>query len=103
VSEDVVILDRKTFEEIFSLIGNCVDAITNLQPCEIFITSVKRCLSDTGNLELASSVELSKIILLLECWLDVVPKSHEEMDGWRQQANATTYSFSPKLCNSSQD
>jgi hypothetical protein len=23
--------------------------------------------------------------------LDVVPKSHKEMDPWRQQANATTY------------
>ncbi len=39
VSEDMVTLDRKTFEEIYGLIGNCVDAIADLQRCEIFITS----------------------------------------------------------------
>jgi hypothetical protein len=87
----MVTLHRKTFEEIYGLIGNCVDAITDLQRCEIFITSTERCLMEMGNLGVANSVQLSKIILLLESWLNVVPKSQEEMDRWLQQANATTY------------
>jgi hypothetical protein len=57
----------------------------------VFITSAKRCLLDTGNLELASSTEVSEAALLLDTWLDVVPKSHKEMDAWLQQANAITY------------
>jgi hypothetical protein len=87
----MVTIDRKTLEEIFSLIGDCVDTITNLQPSEVFITSAKRCLLDTGNHELASSAEVSEVALLLNSWLDVVPKSHKEMDAWLQQANAITY------------
>ena len=31
VSEEIVTLDRKTLEEIFSLIGDCVDTIINLR------------------------------------------------------------------------
>jgi len=91
VSSEMVTLDRKTLEEIFSLIGDCVDTIINLRHSGVFITSAKRCLLDTGNLELASSTEVSEAALLLDTWLDVVPKSHKEMDAWLQQANAITY------------
>jgi len=91
VSSEMVTLDRKTIDEIFGLIGECVDTITDLQPCEVFITSAKRCLLDTANIELASSVEVTQAVLLMDSWLKVVPKSHEEMARWLQQANAITY------------
>jgi len=91
VSEDMVILDRKTLEEIFSLIGDCTDTITNLRHSYVFITSAVRCLLDTGNFELSSSTEVSEAVLLMNSWLEVVPKSHKEMDAWLQQANAITY------------
>jgi hypothetical protein len=91
MSEEMVTLDRKTLEEIFSLIGDCVDTITNLRHSDVFITSAKRCLLDTVNLELASSTEVGKAVLLMNSWLEVIPKSHKEMDAWLQQANAITY------------
>ena len=91
VSSEMVTLDRKTFEEIYGLIGNCVDAIADLQRCEIFITSTERCLMEMGNLGAANNAQLSKIILLLESWLNVVPKSQSEMYRWLQSANGTTF------------
>ena len=91
VSEEMVTLDRKTLEEIFSLIGDCVDTITNLRHSDVFITSAKRCLLDTANIQLASSTEVGKAVLLMNSWLEVIPKSHKEMDAWLQQANAITY------------
>jgi hypothetical protein len=87
----MVTVSRKTIDELFGLIGECVDTITDLQPCEIFITSAKRCLLDTANIELASSVEVSQVVLLMDSWLKVVPKHYEEMARWLQQANAITY------------
>ena len=91
VSEEMVTLDRKTLEEIFSLIGDGVDTITNLRHSDVFITSAKRCLLDTGNFELASSTEVGKAVLLMNSWLEVIPKSHKEMDAWLQIANTITY------------
>ena len=91
VSEDMVILPRKTFEEIYGLIGDCVDTIADLQRCEIFITSTERCLMEMENLGVANNAQLSKIILLLESWLKVVPKSQSEMYRWLQSANGTTF------------
>jgi hypothetical protein len=87
----MVTLDRKTLEEIFSLIRDCTDTITNLRHSYVFITSAVRCLLDTGNFELSSSTEVSEAVLLMNSWLEVVPKSHKEMDAWLQQANAITY------------
>ncbi len=91
VSCDTVTLDRKTLEEIFSLIGDCADTITNLQHSDVFITSARHCLLDTLNRELVSSAEVGRAVLLMDTWSDVVPKSHKEMDAWLQQANAITY------------
>jgi hypothetical protein len=90
-TEGTLTLDRKSFEEIHSLVGNCVEAITDLQRSEILITSVERCLMELKNLNAVSGAEVSKIVLLLECWLDTVPKNHKEMYGWLQQANANAY------------
>jgi hypothetical protein len=90
-SEETVTLDRKTFDEIYGLIGDCVDVIADLQRCEIFITSTERCLMEMGNLGVANNAQLSKIILLLESWLKVVPQSQSEMYRWLQQANAISY------------
>jgi hypothetical protein len=87
----MVTLDRKTLEEIFSLIGECVDTITNLQHSDVFITSARRCLLDTLNREIVSSVEVGEAVLLMDTWFKTVPKSHKEMDAWLQQANAITY------------
>ncbi len=91
VAEDTVILDRKTFEELYHLIGNCVDAITELQHTSVFIASARRCLLDTRNFQVVGSVEVGEAVLLIDTWFKTVPKSHKQMDGWLQQANANAY------------
>jgi hypothetical protein len=90
-STDTIVVDRKTLGEIFTLIGDCVDTITNLQHSKVFITAADRCLLDTSNLEVANSVEVGEATLLLRSWLNVVPKSHQDIDGWLQQANLIVY------------
>jgi hypothetical protein len=89
VLEDTVVLDRKTFEELWHLIGNCIEAITELQHTSVFIASARRCLLDTPNFQVVSSVEVGEAVLLMDTWFKTVPQSHKEIDGWLQQANAT--------------
>jgi hypothetical protein len=103
VSEETVTLDRKTFDEIHGLIGDCVDAIIDLQRCEIFITSTERCLMEMGNLGAVNNAQLSKIILLLEFWLKVVPQSQSEMYRQLNSANGNIFlvlgKAKPGKCN----
>ncbi len=88
-AEDTLTLDRKTFEELWHLIGNCIEAITELQHTSVFIASARRCLLDTPNFQVVGSVEVGEAVLLMDTWFKTVPKSHKEIDGWLQQANAT--------------
>jgi hypothetical protein len=81
-SPNMVMLDRKTYQDLMSLIGRSIDTLQNIRHCEIIITSLDHHLSEMENKELGKSPEIAKALLLLQYWLDSVPESHAEIDGW---------------------
>jgi hypothetical protein len=85
----MVTLDRKTYRELMKLVGRSSDAIQNLRHCEIIITSLDHHLSDLENKELLRSPDIAKALLLLRYWLDSVPKSQTEIEGWLTKAFET--------------
>ena len=81
-SGDIVSLDRKTCHELAKLVGRSIDALQTIRHCEIIITSLDRHLTELEDRELRTSLEVSKALLLLQYWLDFVPETHTEIDGW---------------------
>jgi hypothetical protein len=81
-SPDMVMLDRKTYQDLMNLIGRSIDRLQEIRHCEIIITSLDHHLSEMENKELGKSPEIAKALLLLQYWLDSVPESHAEIDGW---------------------
>jgi len=79
---EMVSLDRQTLEKVLGLIVQCRRAIKNARHCEIFLTSLNHSLCEWSELELANEDEITKLQLLLNYWLDVVPDSLEEVEDW---------------------
>jgi len=89
-SPDMVTIDRKTFTELGKLIGNSIDQIQVIRHREIMLTSLEYHLSELAdNKELNNSFEIGKALLLLKCWLDVIPEFHTDIDCWLQKAFET--------------
>jgi hypothetical protein len=79
-SDDKIVIDRKTFKQVYTLLGKCVDQLEHSRHCEIFLTSLDKYLSESD------SLEASKSLLLLNYWLDVMPESFEDIAGWLDDA-----------------
>jgi hypothetical protein len=86
---DMVSLDRKTCHELGKLVGRSIDALQTIRHCEIIITSLEHHLSELEDKELAKSPDIAKALLLLQYWLDFVPETHTEIDGWLTKAFQT--------------
>jgi hypothetical protein len=79
-SDDLIVIDRKTFKQVYTLIGKCADQMGCSRHCEIFLTSLNNYLSELD------SPEASKSLLLLNTWLDVMPEEFGEIAGWLDDA-----------------
>jgi len=86
---EMVSLDRQTLEKVLELIVQCIRAIKNARHCEIFLTSLNHSLCEWSELELANEDEITKLQLLLNYWLDVVPDSLEEVEDWLGESTQT--------------
>ncbi|MGL5063770.1 MAG: hypothetical protein ACRC62_27605 [Microcoleus sp.] len=84
VSDDKIIIDRQTFRQIFSLLGYCVDEMQRVRDSEIFLTSLDNYLSETNN------PNISKAVLLLNCWLENVPDGIEKIADHLDEARSIT-------------
>jgi hypothetical protein len=85
-SPNMVMIDRKTYQDFMNLVGRSVDQLQNIRQCEILITSLEHHLSELEDKELLQSLDISKALLLLQYWLDIVPQAHTEIDGWLTEA-----------------
>lgn len=80
---DKICIDRKTFKELFLLVGRCADELVNPRDCEIFLTSLDIYLSESD------SLEARKSLLLLNHYRDVVPEALEEIADWLEEIRET--------------
>jgi hypothetical protein len=85
----MVTIDRKTCHELGKLIGRSIDQLQTMRHCEIFLTSLDHHLSELEDKELAMSRDISKALLLLQQWLDFVPETQTDIDGWLTKAFKT--------------
>jgi len=89
-SPDMVMMDRKTCHELGKLIGNSIDQLQNIRHCEIMLTSLEYHLSELADDRTRNNeFEISKGIVLLRYWLNVVPKNQTEVSDWLEKAFAT--------------
>jgi hypothetical protein len=72
-SNDKIVIDRKTFKQLFALLNSCVDELVNPRDCEIFLTFLDTYLSESN------SPEARKSLLLLNYYRDIVPDALEEI------------------------
>jgi|GEM_PF-3273000 len=87
---DMVMIDRKTCHELNKLIGNCIDQLQDIRHCEIMLTSLEYHLSElVDDRTRNNEFEISKGIVLLRYWLNVVPKNQTEVSDWLEKAFAT--------------
>jgi len=77
---DKIVIDRKTFKRLRSLIYECYDTLQNPRNCEIFLTSLDNYLSE------AAKPEATKCLLLLNYYRDIVPEALTEISGWLKEA-----------------
>ncbi len=77
---DKIVIDRKTFKQLRSLIHECDDTLSNPRNCEIFLTSLDTYLSDTPK------PEVTKCLLLLNYYRDIVPDALTDIAGWLEEA-----------------
>ena len=77
---DKIVIDRKTFKQLRSLIYECDDVLQNPRNCEIFLTSLDNYLSDTAK------PEVTKCLLLLNYYRDIVPEALTDIAGWLEEA-----------------
>ena len=90
VAADMVTLDRKTCHELGKLIGNSIDQLQNIRHYEIMLTSLEYHLSELADDKTRNNeFEISKGIVLLRYWLNVVPKNQTEVSDWLEKAFAT--------------
>ena len=72
-SEEMVTLDRKTLEHIFSLLNGCSANFEYLCNNDIFVFATKNYLASLGN------PESGKALNLLGVWTDTWPDASEEL------------------------
>jgi hypothetical protein len=89
MSPDMVMIDRKTCHELGKLVGRSIDQLQTIRHCEILITSLDYDLTEMEDKELRQSPDISKALLLVKYWLDVVPEYHTDISGWLQKAFET--------------
>jgi hypothetical protein len=77
---DKIVIDKKTFKQLRSLIHDCDDTLQNPRNCEIFLTSLDNYLSDTAK------PEVTKCLLLLNYYRDIVPDALTDIAGWLGEA-----------------
>jgi hypothetical protein len=75
-----IVIDQKTFKRLRSLIHECDDTLSNPRNCEIFLTSLDTYLSDTAK------PEVTKCLLLLNYYRDIVPEALTDIAGWLEEA-----------------
>lgn len=81
-SANMVCIERKTYQDLMNLIRRSIDQLQIIRHCEIVLTSLDHHLSEMEDKELGGSQEIAKALLLLQYWLDFVPETHTEIDGW---------------------
>jgi hypothetical protein len=75
-----IVIDRQTFKRLKALVYCCDDELQNPRDCEIFLTSLDNYLSEN------KKPEVSKCLLLLSHYRDVVPEALTEIAGWLEEA-----------------
>jgi hypothetical protein len=76
-SDDKIVIDLKTFNQIFELISASVDEISNARRREIFLLSLDQHLTRCEVFDNAARIEAA---LLLDAYYDFVPVSLAELD-----------------------
>jgi hypothetical protein len=90
LTSPMVTLDRKTCHELGKLIGNSIDQLQNIRHCEIMLTSLEYHLSELADDRTPNNeFEITKGIVLLRYWLNVVPKNQAEVSDWLEKAFQT--------------
>ena len=82
-SNDKIVIDLKTFNQIFELICSSVDEISNARRREIFLFSLDHHLTRSQTFDDSARIEAS---LLLDAYYDFVPVSLAELDRNFQEA-----------------
>ena len=81
---DKVVIDRKTFKQLRSLIWHCEASVEYSRNSDIFLTSLDTYLSECEN------PEAKKSVMLLKVYRDTVPEALEEAAGWIEEARELT-------------
>jgi hypothetical protein len=82
-SEEKIVIDLKTFNEIFELISVSIDEINQARRREIFLYSLEHHLTRSEKFDDSARIEAA---LLLEAYYDFVPVSLAELDRNFQEA-----------------
>jgi hypothetical protein len=71
-STDAIVVDRKTFKQVFALLHRSVDELNNVRHREIFLKCLDEHLSNPGAYDDSHSFQAS---LLLDAYSEYVPAS----------------------------
>jgi hypothetical protein len=82
-SNDKIVIDLKTFNQIFELISASVDEISYARRREIFLYSLEHHLTRSEKFDDSARIEAA---LLLDAYYDFVPVSLAELDRNFQEA-----------------
>jgi hypothetical protein len=82
-SDEKIVIDLKTFNQIFELICSSVDEISNARRREIFLYSLDHHLTRCQNFDDSARIEAA---LLRDAYYDFVPVSLAELDRNFQEA-----------------
>jgi hypothetical protein len=82
-SEEKILIDLKTFDQIFELISVSIDEISQVRRREIFLYSLEHHLTRSENFDNFPRIEAA---LLLDAYYDFVPASLAKLDRNFQEA-----------------
>ena len=82
-SDDKIVIDLKTFNQIFEIICSSVDEISQARRREIFLFSLDQHLTRCQDFDDSNRIEAS---LLLDAYYDFVPVSLAELESNFQEA-----------------
>ena len=89
-STDKIVIDRKTFKRVFSLLRCSVDELTNARHREIFLECLNSHLVETAFLDDSGCFQAS---LLLDAYYEYVPASLAQLSSNLQEAFELIHGF----------
>lgn len=80
-SPDLVTVDRQTLRDILRILSRCSNDVQAANHCEIMLISLDNYLSESKN------VNVNKALLLLQYWLESVPKRLKDVEDRLDEAH----------------